>query len=118
MPRFIDNYSDLLRIRLQEFKPKCWLINTGWWGGEFGKGSRIDLKITRDILSKCISDSFDNNNFIKSDYFDLSFPLFLDNKKSISLNPIDKWKDKHAYKKSALKLNSLFNKNYSKISLK
>ena len=116
MPRFINDYADLLRNRLQEHNPKCWLINTGWWGGAYGIGKRIDLSITRTILNKCIKNSFDANQFIQNEYFDLKLPKFLDEEMKISLNPIDKWKDKIEYKKAAISLNDLFIKNYSNFS--
>ena len=54
MPLFINNYSDLLRKLLQKNNSQSWLINTGWWGGGYGIGKRIDLSITRSILNKCI----------------------------------------------------------------
>ena len=114
MPRFINDYANLLSSRLKKFNSQCWLINTGWWGGGFGIGERINLSITRKILNKCISNSFDLNNFKKSDYFDLNFPAFLEEENITSLNPIDKWKNKEMYKVSAKNLNKLFKENYSK----
>ena len=116
MPLFIYNYSDLLRIRLQEHNSQCWLINTGWWGGGYGIGERIDLSITRSILTNCIKNSFDPNKFIQSKYFDLKFPNFLEKDMKISLNPIDKWSDKSKYEEAAKNLSNLFKENYSKFS--
>ena len=116
MPRFINDYADLLHKRLQEFNSQCWLINTGWWGGGYGVGKRIDLNITRQILNKCISNSFDSKNFKKSDFFDLKFPCFLEDEKITSLNPVDKWMDKEMYKEVANNLNKLFKENFSKVS--
>ena len=78
--------------------------------------NNTNLLLIRDRLT---ADSTQGKLYINGEYQCETLELpWLDNKKSISLNPIDKWKDKHAYKKSALKLNSLFNKNYSKIFLK
>ena len=114
MPRFIIDYANILRTRLQAYNSQCWLINTGWWGGAYGVGKRIDLKITRSILNKCINKSFDSMKFNKSKYFDLQFPLFLDKEMKTSLNPIDKWKNKDEYVEAAKKLNNLFQNNYSK----
>ena len=112
MPCFIKDYANLLRKRLKKYNSQCWLINTGWWGGPFGIGKRIDLSLTRLILNKCISNSFDSSDFIQSEFFDLSFPNFLEKEKITSLNPIDKWKNKENYKDMAKKLNDLFKKNY------
>jgi phosphoenolpyruvate carboxykinase (ATP) len=116
MPRFIRDYADLFRERLEKFNSQCWFINTGWWGGPYGVGKRIDLSITRAILKNCIKNSFDSNNFIQSEYFDLYSPTFLEEEKTTSLNPIDKWENKAAYEEAANNLNNLFKENYSKFS--
>ena len=116
MPRFINDYADLLYRRLLEFNSQCWLINTGWVGGAYGIGKRIDLSITRQILNKCISNSFNSKNFKKSDFFDLNFPCFLEEEKVTSLDPIDMWNDKEMYKEVASNLNKLFKENFSKYS--
>jgi len=116
MPLFIHNYSDLLRKRLQEHDSQCWLINTGWWGGGYGIGKRIDLSITRSILTNCIKNNFDPSKFIQSKYFDLKFPNFLEKDMQISLNPIDKWSDKSKYEEASINLSNLFKENYSKFS--
>ena len=115
MPRFIKDYSDLLRIRLKKYESQCWLINTGWWGGAYGIGSRIDLLITRKILDKCISNTFNQNNFKQSNFFDLKFPSFLEDEMITNLDPLDKWVDKKMYKESANNLNKLFEENYNKL---
>ena len=116
MPRFIKDYADLFQKRLQENNSQCWLINTGWWGGGYGIGKRIDLSITRSILNNCIKNSFDSSKFIQSEYFDLQFPDFLEKEMKTSLNPVNKWKDKSSYEDVARNLNYLFKKNYSKFS--
>ena len=84
--------------------------------GAYGIGNRIDLRITRLILKNCIKNSFDPSSFINSKYFDLQFPNFLEEGMKISLNPIDKWKDKAKYREVAINLNNLFKKNYSRFS--
>ena len=116
MPRFIKDYADLFQRRLKEYKSQCWLINTGWWGGPYGIGKRIDLSITRKILNNCRKNLFDPNKFIQSKYFDLQFPEFLEGEQKLFLDPINKWKNKEEYKETANNLNNLFIKNYSKFS--
>ena len=108
MPRFIHEYANLFRARIEEFNTQCWLINTGWWGGPYGIGKRIDLDITRRILNSCINNSFDNNSFTKSYVLDLLFPIYLDEEQNINLDPLEKWKDKDEYRIAANKLSQLF----------
>ena len=103
MPRFILDYANLLEKRIAKHQSQCWLINTGWWGGgPYDEGKRINLSITREILNKCITDSFASDTFVQSDFFNLSFPSFLDDEKTISLDPADKWENKENYKKTAV----------------
>ena len=116
MPLHINNYTDLLKEKLETYQSQCWLVNTGWWGGPYGIGKRIDLELTRKILNKCINDSFDIDHYINSDYFDLSFPSFLESEKITSLNPINKWLDKKKYIIASYKLNRLFQKNFLNLS--
>ena len=116
MPRYIIDYANLFRKLLKENSSQCWLINTGWWGGGYGIGERIDLIITRSILNNCITNSFDSNKLIQSKYFDLQFPSFLEKEMKTSLNPMSKWKDKLAYEDVARNLNNLFKDNYAKFS--
>ena len=114
MPRIIDDYAKLFCDRLKEFNSQCWLINTGWWGGGLDVGKRIDLHITREILHKCINNSFNSEQFKQSDFFDLKFPSFLEDEMITSLDPINKWIDKNKYKEQAINLNKLFEENYIK----
>ena len=116
MPLHPTKYAEMLGEKMDESNVNVWLINTGWWGGGYGTGKRIDLHITRTILNKCIENSFDFCDFIKSKYFDLNFPSFLDKEMTISLNPVDKWESLADYEKTAKKLNNLFKANYYKYS--
>ena len=117
MPRFIKDYANLFRQRLEEFDSQCWLINTGWWGGPYGVGKRIDLNITRQILHHCINDSFDKNSFAMSEVLDLSFPKYINNNKEINLDPLDKWQNIEEYKSVAKKLNRLFKDNLESLEI-
>ncbi|HEX4603539.1 MAG TPA: phosphoenolpyruvate carboxykinase (ATP), partial [Candidatus Angelobacter sp.] len=36
-------YAEMLGRRMQEHGSQCWLVNTGWFGGPYGIGSRMKL---------------------------------------------------------------------------
>ena len=117
MPRFIKDYAKLFRKRLEKFNSNCWLINTGWWGGVYGVGSRIDLHITRQILHHCINNSFDDKSFGTSEVLDLTFPKYIYDNKVIKLDPLEKWQNKEEYKSTVRKLNQLFKSNIESLDI-
>lgn len=43
-------YATMLAERMRQNNTRSWLINTGWTGGPYGKGSRIKLSVTRKII--------------------------------------------------------------------
>ena len=86
-------------------------------GGPYDEGKRINLSITREILNKCIADSFASDTFVQSEFFNLSFPSFLDDEKTISLDPANKWENKENYKKTAVHLSNLFKENFYKLNM-
>src|SRR6266436_7102110 len=47
-------YAEMLGRRMQEHGSQCWLVNTGWFGGPYGKGSRMKLSYTRAMVGAAI----------------------------------------------------------------
>lgn len=47
MPANPDVYAEMLGKKMKEHNTKVYLINTGWSGGAYGTGQRIDLTLTR-----------------------------------------------------------------------
>ena len=60
-------YGELLKEKLDKYKPTVWILNTGWVGGPYGKGERISIKLTRTILN-----AIHNNDINEFE----SFPIF------------------------------------------
>ena len=40
----------MLADKLKKHEAQAWLMNTGWTGGKFGVGKRMNLKETRKII--------------------------------------------------------------------
>jgi len=51
MPLSPVEYASLLREKILKHNVDCLLVNTGWFGGSYGIGKRIPLKITREIIN-------------------------------------------------------------------
>lgn len=107
-------YAKLLAEKMMQHNTSVWLINTGWIGGGYGVGKRIELKYTRAIIDAIHENVFDNVAFHTEPYFNLSIPETCVNVPSAILNPIDAWSEKEAYEQQAAKLKTLFDNNIIK----
>lgn len=107
-------YAKLLAEKIMQHNTNVWLINTGWIGGGYGVGKRIDLKYTRAMIDAIHENLFQNISFDTEPYFNLSIPTACANVPSEILNPIDAWADKEAYRQQANKLKTLFEDNFLK----
>jgi phosphoenolpyruvate carboxykinase (ATP) len=113
LPLFPNVYADLLKSKLRKGKTKVWLINTGWCGGEFGKGSRIKLEYTRSMVRAVINDEINYSNLIEDEIFHLNFPIECPGVPNDLLNPAKTWKNPFEYKEQCHKLRSLFENNFN-----
>ncbi|MFA6236374.1 MAG: phosphoenolpyruvate carboxykinase (ATP) [Bacteriovorax sp.] len=109
-------YSRLLKEFVTKYQIKVWLINTGWFGGSYGKGTRFPLKDTRNIIRSVQAGLLDHKKFVLDEIFGLKIPVdieIIDNK---ILNPINSWPDRKEYIQSAEKLSNSFKKQLEKLS--
>ncbi len=107
-------YSKLLREKIEKHKVNTWLINTGWSGGAFGVGKRMDLPHTRAIVKAALSGELDKVKYETDPIFGLSYPISCPNVPSEILNPKNTWKDKAAYDEKAKELAKRFHENFKR----
>lgn len=107
-------YAEMLSEKMKETGVNVWLVNTGWTGGPFGVGSRINLKYTRAMITSVLEDKMGEVEYHKHPIFNLMMPKSCPNVPSEVLNPRDTWKDKAAYDAKANELASSFKKNFDK----
>ncbi len=111
LPRF---YSDLLGKKMKEHDTKVYLINTGWVGGPYGVGNRIDITLTRTILNAALDDKLVNVEYEHNKLFHLDIPKSCPDVDSEILNPANTWDDKDAYRQRAEKLAGEFSAYFDK----
>ncbi|HSL85464.1 MAG TPA: phosphoenolpyruvate carboxykinase (ATP), partial [Bacteroidales bacterium] len=70
-------YANELIRKMEQNNAEAWLVNTGWMGGPYGTGRRIDLPSTRKIINAILDDSIKNSDFTQTPVFNLSIPLYL-----------------------------------------
>ena len=114
MPLRATEYAKLLGDKITKHDSRVYLINTGWSGGPYGIGKRIDLKYTRSIVSSAINGHLDKVPYNHHDIFNLDYPASCPDVPSVILNPRNTWHDKEQYDFSAKRLSNLFTNNFKK----
>ncbi len=110
-------YAEMLGRRMQEHGSQCWLVNTGWFGGPYGTGSRMKLPYTRAMVNAAIEGALDNAEFETDPAFGLTVPKSVPGVPAEFLRARDAWKDRAAYDKSAAELSARFAKNFEKFDV-
>ena len=55
MPLHPTVYADMFIEKMNKSKVNVWLVNTGWTGGPYGVGKRMELKYTRAMINAALS---------------------------------------------------------------
>ncbi len=114
MPRNPDVYASMLGERMEKHGSQVYLINTGWSGGPFGIGGRMDIDITRAIVHAAISGDLDDVEYDADLLFHILVPRTCPGVPSDILNPCNTWEDKRAFDLRAQKLASDFSAHFDK----
>ncbi|MCF1740745.1 phosphoenolpyruvate carboxykinase [Paradevosia shaoguanensis] len=107
-------YGALLAERLKASGASTWLLNTGWTGGGYGVGKRIDIASTRRLLNAALSGELDRGPTRIDPVFGLAVPAHVKGIDDQLLEPRRTWNDPIAYDRAAEKLVGLFQKNFEK----
>ncbi len=91
---------------------KAYLVNTGWIGGKYGVGKRIDLPSTRAIINAILDGSIEKAAFETLPIFNLQIPTSIPGVDSKILNPRNAWSNKAEYDEAAKMLGAKFIKNF------
>ncbi len=74
MPQHPSVYAKLLGEKIQKHNVNCWLVNTGWTGGPYGVGKRMEIKYTRAMLNAALQGKLDNVQYVQDPIFKLAVP--------------------------------------------
>lgn len=107
-------YAKILGEKILKHNAKVYLINTGWTGGGYGVGKRIDLEITREIVKQVLAGKLARADYERVKPFDLLIPKKIKGVESEILRPKNTWADKQAYDQKASELMKMFKQNYKK----
>ena len=112
LPLHPTKYAELLGQKLKKNNVNVWLVNTGWFGGAYGTGSRMKLSYTRAMITAALTCKLDNVKYATLPVFGLQVPTECPDVPAEILNPRTAWKDKNAYDATANKLAASFIKNF------
>ena len=112
LPLPATTYSTMLSEKMREHGTRCYLINTGWSGGPYGTGERIDLDHTRGMVRAAINGELDGVETNPDPIFGLNVPADVPGVPNEILDPRNTWKDGDAYDEQAKKLAALFRENF------
>jgi phosphoenolpyruvate carboxykinase (ATP) len=104
----------MLGDKMREHKLDCWLVNTGWIGGTYGTGRRIDLSYTRMMVNAVIDGSLNGAATRLHPIFRLEMPVSCPGVPADLLDPRGLWADAGAYDEAAKALAGRFRENFTK----
>lgn len=116
MPRNPQDYATLLGQKMKKHGSTVYLVNTGWSGGPYGVGSRMDINLTRTLVNATLSGQLASVEYEEDTLFHFMVPRSCAGVDSSILKPVNTWADKEAYKQRAEKLAkefaAYFDKNF------
>ncbi|WJY27828.1 phosphoenolpyruvate carboxykinase (ATP) [Sporosarcina trichiuri] len=107
-------YADMLGKKIDEHGSRVFLVNTGWTGGAYGVGKRMDLKHTRTMVRAALSGELDTAETETSATFGLQIPTAIEGVPAEVLNPRNAWSNPADYDAKAKELADLFKENFKK----
>ena len=113
LPRRPEVYGRMLAELIARHGADCWLVNTGWSGGQYGVGQRMSIRHTRALLRAALDGSLAKTRFHKDRFFGLSIPEHVPGVPPEVLDPRQSWQDKAAYDRTARELIARFEQNFS-----
>ncbi len=114
LPRHATVYAKMLGEKIQRYKVKCYLVNTGWVGGPHGVGHRMNLPYTRAMVNAAVAGELDLVPTAPHPVFQVGVPLSCPGVPDAVLDARGQWSDPTAYDHAAAHLHRLFQKNFAK----
>ncbi len=114
MPLNPDIYASMLGERMEKYNTSVYLINTGWSGGAYGVGKRIDITLTRKMVDATLSGALNDVEYKYDALFHLNVPVSCPDVPSEMLFAKNTWEDKEAFDEAAKKLAKQFSDAFDK----
>ncbi len=113
LPLHPTRYAEMLLKKLKTHGSQVWLVNTGWTGGPYGKGSRMKLAYTRATIRAALRGDLAKTPFVRDPFFGTQVPQACPGVPSEILQPRNTWPHAGEYDAQARKLAGLFQNNFN-----
>jgi phosphoenolpyruvate carboxykinase (ATP) len=114
LPRHPGEYAHMLVDRLEKYDVPVWLVNTGWTGGPYGIGHRMNINHTRNMVRAAINGDLDSTDTVIDPVFRVAVPVRVPGVPDEVLIPRNTWPDKAAYDQAANRIADMFHDNFAK----
>ncbi len=107
-------YAEMLGSRLDAHGATCYLVNTGWSGGPYGVGHRMDLVQTRAMVHAALRGDLADAPTVTDPVFGLHIPQHVPGVPDEVLQPRATWAASQAYDAAAQALAARFHSNFER----
>jgi len=112
MPRHPSVYAKLLGDRIARTGARCWLVNTGWTGGSYGVGTRMQIDHTRTLVRAALDGRLADVATTRHPTFGLAVPQSCPDVPAGVLDAKGTWADPASYEQTARLLSARFEANF------
>ena len=105
-------YAKLLGKRIAEHGSDVWLVNTGWTGGPYGTGTRMEIAHTRAMITSVLSGELSGVDSILHPVFNVEVPVAVPGVPASVLQPRGTGSDGADYDAQARRLAAMFTENF------
>jgi phosphoenolpyruvate carboxykinase (ATP) len=109
-------YANMLGEKIAKHNVHCWLVNTGWTGGAYGVGKRIEIAHTRAMIHAILSGELESTATSQHPVFGFHVPETVRDVPVELLNPRNTWKNPEAYDEKTRDLALQFIENFNEYS--
>jgi phosphoenolpyruvate carboxykinase (ATP) len=114
LPRHPGVYAHMLMDRLEQYDVPVWLVNTGWTGGPYGVGERMNINHTRNMVRAALNGDLADVPTVIDPVFGVAVPTAVPGVPSEVLIPRNTWPDGVAYDAAARRIAAMFHDNFAK----
>jgi len=112
LPRHPGVYAHLLMDRLEQYDVPVWLVNTGWTGGPYGVGQRMNINHTRNMVRAALNGDLADVPTVIDPVFRVAVPTSVPGVPAEILVPRATWPDPGAYDEAARRIAHMFRENF------